>query len=212
MMKIHDVTLTIRSGMPVWPGDHAVELYRDEKIEEGANANVSILGISVHTGTHVDSPYHFLNDGTAVDVLPLDVLTGSVEVVEVSDAIRVIDSQVVKDLEILPGTKRLLFKTRNSSFWKAEPQEFHTDFVGIDEEAAGILVEKGIKLVGIDYLSIAPYKKSRPTHEVFLKAKVVLIEGLDLSGILPGKYTLFCLPLKLKDTDGAPARTILVED
>lgn len=211
-MKIYDVTLTMRPDMPVWPGDHPVELYRDEKIEEGANANVSILSISVHTGTHVDSPYHFLNDGTAVDVLPLEVLIGPVQVVELTGNATVIDAHVVENLNLLPGIERLLFKTRNSDFWSEEPQVFHPDFVGIDEAASRILVDKGIKLVGIDYLSIAPFKKSRPTHEVFLKAKVVLIEGLNLTNIHPGKYTLYCLPLKLKNTDGAPARTILIED
>jgi arylformamidase len=91
-------------------------------------------------------------------------------------------------------------------------QEFQEGFVGIDEGAARLLVEKGVRLVGIDYLSVAPFKRSRPTHEVLLEAKMVIIEGLDLSGVSAGEYTLYCLPLKLRHTDGAPARVILIEE
>lgn len=211
-MKIHDVTVTIRPGMVVWPGDHQVELYRNGKIEEGANANVSNLSISVHTGTHVDAPYHFLPTGSTVELLPLDVLVGPVQAVELPDSVLFIDQKVLEAVHIHPETTRILFKTRNSSFWSAADDTFHTDFVGITEDGSQYLVEKGIKLVGIDYLSIAPYKKSRPTHEVMLNAKMVIIEGLDLSRVDPGTYELYCLPLKLMNTDGAPARVILVEN
>lgn len=211
-MKIHDVTVTIRPGMVVWPGDHQVELYRNGKIEEGANANVSNLSISVHTGTHVDAPYHFLPTGSTVELLPLDVLVGPVQAVELPDSVLFIDQKVLEAVHIHPETTRILFKTRNSSFWSAADDTFHTDFVGITEDGSQYLVEKGIKLVGIDYLSIAPYKKSRPTHEVMLNAKMVIIEGLDLSQVDPGTYELYCLPLKLMNTDGAPARVILVEN
>lgn len=211
-MKIHDVTVTIRPGMVVWPGDHQVELYRNGKIEEGANANVSNLSISVHTGTHVDAPYHFLPTGSTVELLPLDVLVGPVQAVELPDSVLFIDQKVLEAVHIHPETTRILFKTRNSSFWSAADDSFHPDFVGITEDGSQYLVEKGIKLVGIDYLSIAPYKKSRPTHEVMLNAKMVIIEGLDLSQVDPGTYELYCLPLKLMNTDGAPARVILVEN
>lgn len=211
-MKIHDITLTIRPGMPVWPGDHPVELYRDEKIEEGANANVSNLSISVHTGTHVDAPYHFLMEGPKVDTLPLNVLVGEVQVVEIPDSIKTITREVVEGLELREGITRVLFKTSNSKVWRSGSDEFYTGFVGIDAGGSQILADKGIRLVGIDYLSISPYKNSRPTHEILLGARMVIIEGLDLFGIEAGVYTLYCLPLKLKDTDGAPARVILVED
>ncbi len=211
-MKIHDVSVTIEEGMVVWPGGAAVRLYRDEKIEEGANANVSNLSLSVHTGTHVDSPFHFLSDGSKVDNMPLDILIGKAQVFEFSDDIQEIDEKVVEGLELEMGVKRVLFKTRNSHFWKDHPDEFQTTFVGINESGAISLVERDVKLVGIDYLSIAPYKKSRPTHEVLLKSGMVIIEGLDLGKVQPGVYTLVCLPLKLKDTDGAPSRTILIED
>lgn len=211
-MKIHDVSLTIRPGMVVWPGDPKVEIFRQDKIEEGANANVSFMGIGVHTGTHVDAPYHFLQDGKAVDTLPLDVLVGKVLVVELDDTINEINREVVEPLRHTHGIERILFKTRNSRYWLESGDEFHEDFIGISADGAQSLVEIGIRLVGIDYLSIAPFKKSRPTHEILLKANMVVIEGLDLSGILPGEYTLYCLPLKLLNSDGAPARVILVEE
>lgn len=210
-MKIHDVTVTIMPGMPVWPGDHEVELYRDEKIEDGANANVSNLAISVHTGTHVDAPFHFLPEGGPVDQLSLEVLIGPVQVVELPESVDFIDEEVLQKIEFTPGTIRILFKTRNSRYWMMDSKEFQTGFVGITEDGARYLVEKGIQLVGIDYLSIAPYKMSRPTHEVLLNAKMIVIEGLDLSKVDSGQYDLYCLPLKLFNTDGAPARVILIE-
>ncbi len=211
-MKIHDVTLTIRPGMAVWPGEPEVELYRLKKLEDGANANVTYMGFAVHTGTHVDAPCHFLQDESSVDALPLDVLVGEVLVAELADDVDQITAQEVKSLELQPGTERLLFKTRNSQYWVEGGDVFKPEFVGITEDGAQALVDLGVKLVGIDYLSIAPFKKSRPTHLVMLKAKMVVIEGLDLSKVNAGKYTLFCLPLKLAKSDGAPARVILVED
>ena len=211
-MKIYDVTLPIREGMPVWPGNPEVILHRIEKIEDGANANVSYLGLAVHSGTHVDAPFHFLNGGNTVEQLLLDVLIGRVEVVQVNDDVTEITKNVVESLAIKEGTERLLFKTGNSRFWSENRPGFQTDFVGIDYEASKLMVEMGIKLVGIDYLSVAPYKRSRPTHEVMLSAKMVIIEGLDLTGVPAGSYKLICLPLKLLHTDGAPARVILIEE
>lgn len=209
-MKIYDISLTIQPGMVVWPGDPKVELYRKEKIEDGANANVSYMGISVHTGTHVDAPYHFLNDGSAVDVMPLEVLVGPVLVVELPDSVKQIDEEIINSLSFNEPIERILFKTRNSKFWSQDAGEFHPDFVAISADGAQALIDHGIKLTGIDYLSIAPYKNSRPTHEIILKAGMVVIEGVDLSKVQPGKYTLVCMPLKLKDTDGSPARVILL--
>jgi len=198
--------------MAVWPGEPEVELYRLKKLEDGANANVTYMGFAVHTGTHVDAPRHFLQDESSVDTLPLDVMVGEVLVAELADAVDHITAQEVKSLELQPGTERVLFKTRNSQYWVEGGDVFKPEFVGITEDGAQALVDLGVKLVGIDYLSIAPFKKSRPTHLVMLKAKMVVIEGLDLLNVNAGKYTLFCLPLKLANADGAPARVILVEE
>jgi arylformamidase len=211
-MRVFDISVTITPGIPVWPGDDQVELHRRTKIEEGANANVSFFAASAHTGTHVDAPYHFLSEGNTVENLPLDVLVGPAQVIQVTSNVEVITAEVMEKLKFEPLVERVLFKTSNSDLWKNPEAPFNTHFVGIDESGARFLVDHKIKLVGIDYLSISPYKKSRPTHEVLLGAGVVIVEGLDLSGVSAGKYTLCCLPLKLKGADGAPARAVLIEN
>lgn len=210
-MQTYDITLTISADLPTWPGDPRVRLERVSKIEDGADANVSRIDIGVHTGTHVDAPYHFLGGQTpTVDQLPLNLLTGRAYVLQIPEDVDVIDKTVLARMEIPPRTRRLLFKTRNSSHWLHQSPSFQTDFVGVSADGAQSLVERGIKLVGIDYLSISPFKQSRPTHEILLKAGVVIVEGLDLSRVSQGRYNLYCLPLKLGGSDGAPARAILV--
>jgi len=211
-MRIYDITVTITPDLPVWPGDPKVVLERVARIEDGANANVSRVAISAHTGTHVDAPYHFLPDGSKVEAMPLEILTGPALVVQIGEDIPVLSREVLEKTDLPPGAARILFKTRNSRYWAQFPKEFKTDFVGITKDGAEYLVGKGVQLVGIDYLSIAPYKQSRPTHEVLLGAGMVVIEGLDLSEVEPGSYLLYCLPLKLGGADGAPARTILVRE
>jgi len=211
-MKINDVTLTIREGMAVWPGDPEINLHRIEKLEEGANANVTYMGFAVHTGTHVDAPRHFLADADSVDQLDLEVLVGGVTVVEIPQKVDQITASEIDKAGLVKGTERVLFKTRNSNYWIEGSDTFQTGFAGITDDGAQALVDLGVKLVGIDYLSIAPYKMSRPTHLVLLKARMVVIEGLNLSKINAGKYMLYCLPIKLANSDGAPARVILVEE
>jgi arylformamidase len=210
-MKIHDISLTVTNEMVVWPSDPKVKLERVNKIEEGKNANVSHLDMGVHTGTHVDAPFHFLPGEKTVETLQLDILIGQALVVEIPDSAAAITAVEVEQAAIPAGTVRVLFKTRNSTFWRETEPVFHTDFVGVSADGAEALVARGIRLVGLDYLSIAPYKKSRPTHEVLLKAAMVVVEGLDLGGIAPGTYTLVCLPVKLGGSDGAPARAVLME-
>jgi arylformamidase len=212
LMKILDVTLTISPEMTTWPGDSPVSLERFRKIEEGANSNASRLDMAAHTGTHVDAPYHFLMDGKGVDQLNLEILTGPALVLEFDEQVEVINAQALKMQNIPVGTLRVLFKTRNSLIWANHEKEFQPGFVGVDLSGANFLVERGIRLVGIDYLSVSPYKKSRPTHEALLRVEMVIIEGLDLSGVPAGIYQLYCLPLKLKGADGAPARVILMGD
>ena len=208
-MRTYDITLTISPELPTWPGDPRVELERVRKIEDGSNANVSRVDMGVHTGTHVDAPFHFLQDGKTVDQIDLSLLTGRAYVLHLPE-VDVITAPVLEDAQIPPRTRRVLFKTRNSESWAKEDQDFNTDFVGLSEDGAEYLVKRGVKLVGMDYLSVAPYKKSRPTHESLLKAGVVIVEGLDLSEVSQGRYTLYCLPLKIANSDGAPARAILI--
>lgn len=208
-MRIYDISLTISPSLPVWPGDPNVLLERVAKIEEGANANVSRITMGVHTGTHIDAPFHFLQDGKTVESLPINLLTGRAYVLHLPE-VDVITAAVLESAQIPPRTRRVLFKTRNSDLWAHQVAGFQSDFVGLSADGAEYLVNRGVRLVGVDYLSVAPYKKSRPTHEVLLKAGVVIVEGLDLSTVSQGRYTLFCLPLKLAGSDGAPARAILV--
>jgi arylformamidase len=211
-MEIFDISLTIRSGMVVWPGDPQVNLERVSKIEEGAHANVSRLQMSVHTGTHLDAPYHFVHGAKTIETLPLDVLLGPVQVVHLADEVDLITADVIRTAGIAPGTTRLLFKTRNSAYWLKSVQTFEKDFVAVSADGAHILVSMGIRLVGIDYLSIAPFNDGVPTHQVLLKNEVVVLEGINLNGISAGNYSLICLPPKLGGADGSPARALLIKD
>ncbi len=208
-MKTYDITVPISSALPVWPGDPAVSVERVAKIEAGANANVSQLAMSAHTGTHVDAPYHFLAEGDSLEKVPLSLMMGRAYVLDLPD-VDLITAEVLENADLPPRTRRILFKTRNSDFWARGEKEFQTDFVALSDDGAQYLVERGVKLVGIDYLSIAPFKNSRPTHEILLKAGVLILEGLNLSGVSQGRYTLYCLPLNLQGVDGAPARAVLM--
>ena len=207
-MRIYDVSVGISPQLPVWPGDPPVQLERMEAIASGANANVSRLACGVHTGTHVDAPLHFIDGAPGVESLPLKLLTGRAYVVNLPSA-KVIDEATLEAAGLPPRTRRVLFRTRNSELWTKE-KAFQTNFVAVDASGARWLVKKGVQLVGIDYLSIAPYGQSKETHRVLLEAGVVIIEGLDLSRVTQGRYSLYCLPLKLMGSDGAPARVILV--
>lgn len=205
--KIYDVTATIRSPMPTWPGDPAFERVLTHSIAGGDSADVSVIRMGSHTGTHIDAPSHFLAGAPTVDELPIDVLVGKAAVFEFG-----VETQITRaDLEVLnlDGRERVLFKTRNSSLWKSD--DFTPDFVYIATDAAEYLVDRGVKLVGIDYLSIGEYKSGAQVHRILLENGAVIVEGLDLSMVEPGVYELICLPLKIQDADGAPARVLLRE-
>jgi arylformamidase len=208
-MHIYDVSVDIRPDMPVWPGDPAVRLERVGSIAEGRNANVSHLSAGVHIGTHVDAPLHFLDGAGAVETMSLEALTGRAYVVDLRKA-TVIDAATLQAARIPTRAQRLLFRTRNSELWRRREKEFHKDFVAVDESGAEWLVRRKTRLVGVDYLSVAPFGRSRPTHEILLKARVAVVEGLDLSRVPAGAFDLYCLPLKLIGSDGAPARAILI--
>lgn len=210
-MTIYDISLTISPHLPIWPGDPVLELEQIESMDKGAHANVTRMSAAVHLGTHVDAPHHFLNDGRTVESLALDVLTGPCYVTQLPDGVDEITSEVLERTEITSEMKRVLFGTRNSHLWAKEEATFQTDFVAITEDGAEWLVERGVQLVGVDYLSVAPYGDSVPTHTVLLKAGIVVVEGLNLSQVMRGFYDLYCLPLKIKDSDGAPARAILIQ-
>jgi len=210
-MTIYDISLTISPSLPTWPGDPALELEQIVSMDKGAHANVTRISAAVHLGTHVDAPHHFLNDGRTVENLPLDVLTGPCYVVQLPDGVEAITADMLERMELTFDFKRILFGTSNSHWWKNGETKFQTDFVAITEDGAEWLVKRGVQLVGVDYLSVAPYGDSVPTHTVLLKAGVVVVEGLNLSQVSRGFYDLYCLPLKIADSDGAPARAILIQ-
>jgi len=208
-MKIYDVSLPISPALPVWPGDPAVVLEQTSSMDAGAHDNISRLACGVHTGTHVDAPHHFLNDHRTVETLALDVLVGPAQVVQIPGDVKVVNAEALEKAGLPAGIERLLLKTSNSQLWERGENTFYQDFVAISADGADWLVRYGIKLVGIDYLSVAPYHQSIPTHRALLTAGIIIVEGMDLSAIQPGRYELFCLPLKLVGSDGAPARVIL---
>ncbi|MGZ4359989.1 MAG: cyclase family protein [Gaiellaceae bacterium] len=206
-MQIFDVSVPIRTGMVHYEGNPPVELVHGETIAEGANANVSRLDFGVHSGTHVDAPLHFFDEGAGTETLPLEVLIGPAEVVDATGVKDVLDEKALRKLELpLGGSERVIFKTRNSQLW--ERKEFTRDFVRLDGSGARFLLERGARLIGIDYLSVG----DMDAHRLLLGARVVPLEGLDLRGIEPGTYQLVCLPLRIVGSDGAPARAVLIRE
>jgi arylformamidase len=194
-VQIIDVSVPVRPGMIVYPGDPEVRLERVSSIAAGDAVNLSRVDLGVHSGTHVDAPLHFAEGAASVETLPLDVLVGPCVVVEGLEV-----------AAVPAGAERVLFKTANSALW--ERDEFSEEFVKLDDEAARALVELGVRLVGIDYLSIG----DEAAHHVLLGAGVVAVEGLDLRSVDPGEYGLVCAPLKLVGAEGAPARVLLLRD
>jgi arylformamidase len=208
-MKIYDVTIAVSEIVPTFPGDPKVEIDVCAALANGDVANVSQICFGVHTATHVDSPNHFIEGTRRVDQLDLYKLIGDCLVLELDENVLAIEPMHVENLQ---DVERILFKTRNSNFWNEPEKGFRTDFTFITPEAAKILVEKEIKLVGIDYLSVEKFgANSFDTHIILLEKEVVIIEGLDLRNVPAGEYEMFCLPLKIigGTGDGSPARTVL---
>jgi arylformamidase len=205
-MELIDVTLPIRPGMVVYPGDPEVQLQRLSSIAGGDPANISRLDFGVHTGTHIDAPLHFIDGAPAVEALPLEVLIGPAHVVDATSIAEDIDAIALDGLEIPQPVERLVFKTRNSELWSKDT--FAEEFIRFRESGARRLVDLGARLVGIDYLSVGDVA----THEVLLGAGVVPVEGLDLRAVEAGPYELICLPIKIAGSDGAPARVVLIRE
>jgi arylformamidase len=202
-----DITVPLRSSMVHWPGDPPVTIERIYDMELGDGNTLSKISMGAHTGTHMDAPLHFINRGTGIDKMPLDITIGRARLIEISDN-ESIKPEELSRFQIRHG-ERILFKTRNSyRVWKAD--SFVEDFVYISDEAALFLAEQGVRLVGIDYLSVGGYKDGGSyVHETLLGNGVWIIEGLDLSGVGPGEYELICLPLRIVNGDGAPARAVV---
>jgi arylformamidase len=199
-VQIFDVSVTIRTGMVTYPGDPEVRLERWSSIGEGAVANLSRLEFGVHSGTHVDAPLHFVEGAAGAEKLPLEALIGPCVVVGAPWL-------TLDDVSSAPeGAERVLFKTPNSELWAQN--EFPEEFAHLDRQSAQFLVNRGVKLVGVDWLSVG----DEDAHHVLLEAGVVPIEGLDLRAVEPGDYFLVAAPLKIEGSDGAPARVLLIRD
>jgi arylformamidase len=210
-MPIYDISLTVSNDLPTWPGDTPIDLVRNHDMQHGELYTLSQITTTVHVGSHLDAPMHFVRDGYGVDQIDLNKLIGLCFVVDLPNVVS-IDAQSLEQANIPANVTRLLCRTRNSAYWARGDNTFHTDFVAIDPSGAEWIVKRGIQLVGVDYLSVGAYEGGIPTHEILLSNGVVPVEGLDLSRIEPGKYQLICLPLKLKDCDGAPVRAVLMRE
>lgn len=206
-MEWIDATVPVRNGMIVYEGDPPVALERVQGIATGGICNLSHLEFGVHTGTHVDAPIHFIEGGAGIEAIPLDALMGSALVADARGATGNLDRPALERIGIPAGTERLLFRTPNSRLW--DKPAFSSDFIGLTEDGAQYLLERGVRLVGMDYLSIAPAGNPAPTHVALLRAGAVILEGLDLRRVEPGAYEFCCLPLLLVGADGAPARVLL---
>ncbi len=202
-MRLDDVTLPIAPGMPVYPGDPEAVV---RPWHSGTPVAVSHLSLGAHTGTHVDAPRHLREGAPGVDRLPLEAMIGPARVLDLPGA-ALIAAADLRGLD-LPGTGRLLFRTRNSADWRAG--RFPAEPVGLTPEAAQLLVQKAVRLVGLDSPSADPMDAADlPAHRTLLDAGTVILEGLDLFDVSAGEYELLCLPLKILDGDGGPARVIL---
>lgn len=209
MTKIWDITVTFRTDLPLWPGDPPPRTSLMKSMSGGYRCNVTRLETGVHFGTHLDAPCHFIEGGKAVDELDLDVLVGPCIVGEIPEVAEITPAHL-DALRLPAGTMRLLLKTRNSALWNRPDHPFDKDFAALTPDAARWVVDRGIRLIGIDYLSIQRFADAvSTTHLVLLGAEVIIVEGLDLRAVSPGGYNLTCLPMKLGGADGAPVRAIL---
>jgi arylformamidase len=207
-MALHDVSVPIRPGMPIYHDNPGYSHELDSAIADGATANITRLAMGAHTGTHMDGPMHFYDGAPGAEVLDLSAMVGPCLVAEIADrGLEPIDRAALEAADIPAGAERVLLKTTNSKLW--ERDEFTHDFIRLDGSGAEFVLERGVRLIGIDYLSIG----DGDAHRALLGADpiVVALEGLDLREIDPGPCTLLCLPLRLIGTDGAPSRVLLAD-
>jgi arylformamidase len=205
-MKLIDVSVPLDANLPTYPGNTPYTLEPIHRIAQGDTSNVSTLHLGAHAGTHVDAPRHFFDDGPGADALPLELLIGRARVIELTTRRGITADDLAASK--LSEDVRVLIKTHNSRLWGTP--EFHTDFIGVTESGARYLLDHGIKVVGVDYLSVEEYKKpGAPAHRTLLGSGIIVIEGLNLRDVDPGVYEMFCLPLRVAGADGAPARVVL---
>jgi len=206
-MNYLDISLTTCRGLIHWPTDKLIKIHKIQSIAKGHSANVTQIDMSVHTGTHIDAPIHFIKGGKAVDQLSLNKLLGKCYVYDIG-RVDVIDVNILNKIVIPKNVKKILFKTKNSNLWRKK--KFYKKYVALTKDAAKWITKKRIDLVGIDYLSIQRFnERNNETHKILLSKGIIILEGLNLQNIKQGVYELIVLPIKIKDSDGAPARAIL---
>jgi len=207
--RIYDISVPIRTGGLVYPGNPEIEITLQQAVAKGAGANVSSIRFGSHTGTHADAARHFFDDGQSVDRIPLERLIGPALLVSFPDDVRAISADDLRKHD-LKGRTRILLRTRNSAL--LSQKEFVRDYTYLAPDGAQYLVDNDVELVGIDYLSIEQFHSGHHiTHRILLERSVVILEGLDLSVPAPGEYQLICLPLRIEGCDAAPARAVLIE-
>ena len=207
--RIWDISVPVRHGGLVYPGNPPISITAVQSIAQGNTANVSRIDLGSHTGTHVDAPLHFMDGGAGVDELPLDVLIGPARLIAFGDEVMSVGEAELRRHD-LRGVTRLLLRTRNSGWLASGSPEFHPDFTHVAPDGAEYLVSIGVRLVGVDYLSVEQFRSPHHrTHKTLLSNGVVIVEGLVLSEPPPGDYELYCLPMLLAGLDGAPARAVL---
>jgi arylformamidase len=206
--RIYDISVPIRSGGLVYPGNPEIEIMLQQAVAKGAGANVSSIRFGSHTGTHADAARHFFDDGQTVDKIPLERLIGPALLISIPDDVRAVSAADLRKHK-LKGQKRVLLRTRNSAL--LSQTQFVPDYTYLAPDGAQYLVDTGVELVGVDYLSIEQFHSGHhKTHRILLGRSVVILEGLDLSVPTPGEYELICLPLRIEGCDGAPARAVLI--
>lgn len=212
MRRFYDVTLPYSPRLPAWPGEPKPVVERLKRMADGAESNVTRIDAAVHYGTHMDAPVHFLENGTGIEALPVDALVGPALVAYLPE-VDVITADALAGLNWPRGIDRVLFKTRNSALWDDLDHAFATDYVAVAADGARALVERNVRLVGVDYLSVEPFVNDDfATHRTLLGAGVIIVEGLDLRRVPPGIYEMACLPMKIVGADGAPTRVVLWQD
>ncbi len=205
--RLLDVSVLLAPGIPTYPGNPPFEMTAVKRIAQGDSSNTSRLVMGTHTGTHVDAPRHFFDDKPGVDALPLDLLIGRARVIDLPYRGGITEAHLAG--AGLREDLRLLLKTPNSALWNAS-DGFHQDYAYLTAEGARFLVDQGVKVIGVDYLSVEQFKKpGAPAHRTLLGGGVIIIEGLNLSDAEAGQYEMYCLPLRIADADGAPARVVL---
>lgn len=209
-MQIIDISVPLSEKTPVWPGDNPVQIKTTSSRDLGNEYHVSQFRLSAHNGTHIDAPFHFLDTGTKMPEIPVSRFIIKTHVIEYSDPGHITE-KFIYSLG-LEGFESLLFKTQNSSWMGKNEEPFHENFIALQPSAARILVEQGIRLVGIDYFSIEPFdSEDHQVHKILLNNNIIILEGINLSSVCPGEYLLICMPIKINSPDGAPVRAVLLE-